>query len=362
MRKQIFAYIKDHKNIVWTGVAVLLAVVSIGAVLAYSRELTLGDIFRFFQASDPFWMTFAVLCFVGYIFFEALALQVLLRHTGQDSRFRHSLTYSAADIYCAAITPSATGGQPVCAWFMVRDGIPIGVVSAILLAFLIMHTLATVLIGLVSLAWRPGVFLGFSIWSRIFIVLGYVTLTALGIFFLFLTKLDKWIFRTGCRLIDWLTKKKLIKRTDYWKNWYKKIIDDYSSSFRIMYGKGGGIAWLAVFLLNVFQRMAQQSVSSLVFLAGGGDRTGVPTVFVSQVFTAIGSMCVPVPGGSGVADFLLLDGLMEIMDKQSAVQLELLSRGLSFYVCVLTSLVIVLAAYFLRRQKYSSSPVRKTTD
>lgn len=359
MRKQIFTYIKEHKNIVWTGVAVLLAVISIGAVLAYSRELTIGDIFHIFATADPRWMTAAVVCAIGYIFFEALALQVLLRHTGQQSKFHNSLTYSAADIYCAAITPSATGGQPVCAWFMVRDGVPIGVVSAILLAFLIMQTLATVLIGLVSLVWRPGVFFGFSIYSQIFIVLGYVTLTALGVFFLFLTKLDRWIFRTGCRLIDWLTKKKLIKRTDYWKNWYKKIIDDYSSSFRIMYGKGGGVAWAAVFLLNVLQRMAQQSVSSLVYMATGGDPAGIPTVFVSQVFTAIGSMCVPVPGGSGVADFLLLDGLMEIMDKQSAVQLELLSRGLSFYVCVLTSLVIVLAAYFLRRQKYSSSPVHK---
>ena len=359
MRKQIFTYIKEHKNIVWTGVAVLLAVISIGAVLAYSRELTIGDIFHIFATADPRWMTAAVLCAIGYIFFEALALQVLLNHTGQQSKFHNSLTYSAADIYCAAIPPSATGGQPVCAWFMVRDGVPIGVVSAILLAFLIMHTLATVLIGLVSLVWRPGVFFGFSIYSQIFIVLGYVTLTALGVFFLFLTKLDRWIFRTGCRLIDWLTKKKLIKRTDYWKNWYKKIIDDYSSSFRIMYGKGGGVAWAAVFLLNVLQRMAQQSVSSLVYMATGGDPADIPTVFVSQVFTAIGSMCVPVPGGSGVADFLLLDGLMEIMDKQSAVQLELLSRGLSFYVCVLTSLVIVLAAYFLRRQKYSSSPVHK---
>ena len=350
MKKRLAKLFKEHKNIVWSGIAILLAVGSIGAVLAYSRELKVSDIIQFFRSSDPGWMTLAVCCSVAYIFFEAEALRRLLKDTGYRKNFGHTLTYSAADIYCAAITPSATGGQPVCAWFMVRDGIPIGVVTAILLAFLIMHTLATVAIGLVSLLVRPGVFLGFSIVSRIFIVLGYVTLTGLGIFFLVLTRLENWIYRTGCRLIDWLAKKKLIKRTQYWRDWYKGIIDDYGSSFKMMYSKGGGRTWIAIFVLNLLQRLAQQSVSSLVYLATGGERSKVLTVFVSQVFTAIGSMCVPVPGGSGVADFLLIDGLREIMDKQSAVQLELVSRGLSFYVCVLVSLAIVLLGYFVRKR------------
>ena len=50
----------------------------------------------------------------------------------------------------------------------------------------------------------------------------------------------------------------------------------------------------------------------------------------------LGSNFVPIPGAMGIADGLLLDVFMELCEgAASATNLELLSRAISFYLCVI---------------------------
>ena len=349
--------LKKKNQLIWTAVTLVLAFVSVSAVLSYSKELTLSDLAAVIGGARKKLLIYAVLCVIGYIVFEAEAFLCLLREAGYKKKQGDVLVYSAADIYCAAITPSATGGQPVCAWFMARDGVPIGTASALLLVYLIMHTLATMTIGLIGLVVKPGVFLGFSIFSKLLIVLGYLALTGLTVFFVMLLSKADWIFRKGAQVIGWLYKKNIIKRREYWTERYRKVIQDYSDSVGSM--KGNPYMLFFIYELNVLQRVSQQLVSSLMYMATGGEAANVGSIFVTQIFTAIGSMWVPVPGGMGVADYLLIDGLHAVMEKQAAVQLELLSRGLSFYICVLASLLIVLIGYLRRRRLYFSFRMRR---
>ena len=46
----------------------------------------------------------------------------------------------------------------------------------------------------------------------------------------------------------------------------------------------------------------------------------------------------------GVTDYLMLDGYLNLMDRQAAYRLQILTRGLSFYFCVLLSGAVVLIA------------------
>ena len=65
---------------------------------------------------------------------------------------------------------------------------------------------------------------------------------------------------------------------------------------------------------------------------------------------------MPIPGGMGVADYLMLDGYQQLFGKDAAFLLEMLSRSLSFYMCVLTGGLTVLIAYLrLRRRSARSS-------
>ena len=76
----------------------------------------------------------------GFFVFEALALKVLCKTFGYKISFRKSLVYSSSDIYFSAITPSATGGQPASAYFMMKDKIPGAATTIILLVNLTLYT------------------------------------------------------------------------------------------------------------------------------------------------------------------------------------------------------------------------------
>ncbi|MBQ1597647.1 MAG: UPF0104 family protein, partial [Lachnospiraceae bacterium] len=61
--------------------------------------------------------------------------------------------------------------------------------------------------------------------------------------------------------------------------------------------------------------------------------------------------CVPIPGGMGVADYLMIDGFRNQMSHVAATQLELLSRSMAFYVSVLVSGLTVLIGYFVCKKR-----------
>ena len=341
---------KNHKKqIIWAFISLLLALMSIWAVLGQSKEMSFQDLGAALLACNPGWLLLAILCMFGYITFEGLTIWYLLKHCGYTRRIDQGILYASADIYCAAITPSATGGQPVCAWFMLRDGIPMGFITAILALYLIAHTFATLVIGFLTVILNPASFGSLTLLAKFLVILGYLTVTGLAALFVCLLKKAKQIERIGGRIIDWLTKKGWVKQNKYWKDKLHGVLSDYSSCLSVIRGKGQ--VFLIVFVFALLQRLSQTIVPSLVYLAQGGIFRNVSQVFASQIYSAIGSMCMPIPGGMGVTDYLMLKGYQQLMSREAAFQLEMLSRGLSFYVCIFVSLTAVLIGYVTIKRK-----------
>ena len=106
-----------------------------------------------------------------------------------------------------------------------------------------------------------------------------------------------------------------------------------------------------VYLLNVLQRMSQIIVTLFSFGAMHGDLHKLPHLLATQIYVVLGSNCVPIPGGMGVTDYLMLKGYCRLMPRDEAFRLEILSRGLSFYICILVSLVTVIAGYIVLRKR-----------
>ena len=89
------------------------------------------------------------------------------------------------------------------------------------------------------------------------------------------------------------------------------------------------------FLFNLLQRASIISVPMMAYMAMGGQPGRAPDVFAMQSFVVLGSNTVPIPGAMGVADYLMLDGFKSVLGQDQVAGMELLSRSLSFYGCVL---------------------------
>ena len=332
------------KNRIWSVVAIVLAALSIWAVAQATKDYSLNDFIQYFREADPFWIAMAVVCMAGFILFEGLALLGVLKAFGYRRAINKGIVYSAADIYFSAITPSATGGQPACAFYMMSDGVPAAVSAVALLLNLVMYTESIMTIGIIAVLISPHLFMDFSVLSKVLIIIGYLILGTLIVFIILLIKREDWVHAIGAVLIRISGKIKLIRNTGRFEKKLDRITNEYRDCAEMIDGHRGML--VRCFLFNFLQRSLQICVSVMVFIAGGGDAKKALDVWATHAFSVIGSNCIPVPGAMGVIDYLLVDGMKNLMSEQDAISLELASRGISFYVCVLLCVIIVAIGHF----------------
>ena len=340
---------QNLKKIIGFIVVFLLAIITIYTVFRGSG-ISLTELSDSLKSASWEGIVLASVSMLGFIYFEGEAIRVILYHMGYSVKRSHGFVYSAADVYFSAITPSASGGQPASAYFMMQDGIPGTAVMTALLLNLVMYTLAILTIGLVDVLLFPDVFLKFSIGCRILIVAGGLALAGLGILFYLLLRKQTLIKSAGMTIVRILNVFHCHRLAQHIERKLETSIEKYGSLVDVVLN-GKKMLWKAYFL-NLLQRLSQIIVTLFSFAALHGKLRKLPRLLATQIYVVLGSNCVPIPGGMGVTDYLMLKGYQQLMSREETFQLEMLSRGLSFYVCLFVSLTAVLIGYVaVKRRK-----------
>ena len=333
---------KIKRKAMWSVITLALAVITVWLVMK-SSGMTPSQLAQALANADPVFLLPAFLCMLGIVWFEGRADLTILRRAGYPRKKRNGFVYAAADSYFSAITPSATGGQPASAFFMMRDGVPAAVATASLLANLVMYNAAILTIGIVCIVARPQLYRHYLPGGRALIILGIVVLAFMGLVFFFLLWRQRTLFVIAQKVIGVLVKIRLMRHPDKWQKKLEKAMREYGACVTLL--AGSKRMWIMAYLFNILQRVSQFCVTVFAYLALGGKLSVCPDLWVTQCMVSLGANCVPIPGSMGVTDYLMLDGYMHLMDKQSAYRLQMLARGMSFYFCVLLSGLVVLVVY-----------------
>ena len=337
-----------QKKIFWALFSLLLAGLTIWAVYEQSEGISIRDILAKISDANKFWLILAFIMSALFVIFEGVAICSILKGAGYKRNAFDGLLYSTSDIYFSAITPSATGGQPASAFFMMKDGIPGGVVTATLILNLMMYTISIVFLGICAILINHKIFFGFSTMSKLLITAGFVVLLFLAAFFLSILRKGEKVFNLVAKILTFLHKKKIIHKLDSKLKKLEKAREDYTSCSKIISGRSDILA--KAFVWNLLQRASQIAVPMLVYIALGGTPQNALTLFVTQCLITIGYNFVPVPGAMGIADYLMIDGFSGLLGRDGAFELEMLSRGMTFYICVGLSGIITLIGYMIKRR------------
>ncbi|MBR1497048.1 MAG: flippase-like domain-containing protein [Oscillospiraceae bacterium] len=340
---------QKKKKIIWALVALVLMVLTFRTVLRMGEQLSLRSLLQLLSHANRGWLILSVLSMLCFIFFEGEALLLILRVFGWRKGLADGILYSAGDIYFSSITPSASGGQPASAFFMLRGGIPGAVVTVTLLVNLMAYTMATLGVGAAALVLRPRLFLAMSRPAKALVLLGFVLLVVLTAVFLGLLRHGEGLFRAGAWGLLLLARLHLVRDRDAALAKLRGMVDQYEQCAGMLRGKG--LPMLGVLLLDMAQRIAQVSVTPLVHLALEREGADPLSVWAASTFAQIGSNCMPVPGGMGIADYLLYQGFSPLMDRVSALQLGLISRSVTFYLCMFLSGAVTLLGFLLVRRR-----------
>lgn len=345
------------RRIIWALLTVVIAALTIRTVYAYSGSLSPAQVQESFEGASPGWIAMTVLCMMGFIVFEALAILRILHAFGYRKNLFQGLYYSAGDQFFSAITPSASGGQPASGLFMGADGIPGAVITVTLILNLVMYTAATLSVGIISLVISPGMILQYAPFAKVLIIGGALMMALLMILFIGLLRKGEVMLSVGRRIIGFCARIHLTKRPEHWTEKLENLVRDHNLCARSVAGKKRVL--VSAYLLNLAQRISQITVTLMLFYALGWRGTAAGTdVWAVQAFAQIGSNCVPIPGGMGAVDYLMLDGFDSLSLGEFGYQLQILSRSFSFYICTLVSGLIVLIGYAanrIRRSRHQES-------
>ena len=337
----------------WTVLSVLIAVLSVWAVASRGKEFSLVSFFSFIAHGKPLWLLAALGAVIFYILCEAKAQKLVCRRLGYSTTLLQGVEYASSDIYFSAITPSASGGQPACGVVMNRDGIPGSKATAVLLLNIAMYALSILILCPVCFLLMPRFLFRLTTLSRVMVFVGYGIQIGFAALLVLLLRSASLLERLCVGVFRFLGKLRLLRDVEGRTQRLHVKMDEYRTCTSLFSGDKK-LLWRA-FLWNMLERIMNVAIVPLVFLAAGGEPKLLVTLFIINVYSLIGSKFVPIPGSMVAADFLLLDGMRQVLSESDAVNLEILGRSVSFYFCVLLCGLISLIAYLRRRRRHNNS-------
>ena len=338
----------SRKNKLLIVVFIVASFLTFRTIITTSKQFTWKMFVAEITAANHIWLVLGFLCSISFIIFEGLALDSIINGlTGKLSKA--GVCYSAADIFFSAITPSSTGGQPASALLMMKDGISGATTAMALMINLIIYNLSYFVFGIVAVSIGWSAVSQMSILSQIIIVLGCTAILGLAIIMLVALVRDSILFSLGVKIIDFAHRLKLLKDKNHW---HYKLVDTIRK-FRkcLIVLKGNKRLVISAVFFNLLQRFANSMVAVCCYLGVGGLATAVGKVWAIQMISTIGANGIPMPGGIGVADYLMIDGFDVVEDIDNVANFEILTRGISFYSCIFISGVIVVFAYMRRKEE-----------
>lgn len=331
----------------------LVIMVVITAIMLLNKY-SISDMYKTIKTLNNKYILLGIMMIFIYIFFEGMATREILKAMNTKSTVIDNFAYGAIDYYFCAVTPSASGGQPIVAYYMVKDKISLPNTSITLLINTALFKIVLLTLSVVAAIIVPK----FVFASALLIVL-YVLGFFINVFLIVLCFLGafkpKWLHAFGKWVVKILIKMRIVKKPLNVFHKLKEKMEEYEYSGKLVLSHKK--EFIIALVYNFIQRIALFSVSYLVFLAfykgsAGGSleyRTYFELVAV-QVAIALCVDSLPLPGGVGISEYLylfLFGFVYANVTSDFVASAMLVTRGVSFYFPLIISFIVWLIKHIM---------------
>lgn len=294
------------------------------------------------------WLLVGLMLMLIFVSFESIIIHYLMKSLSCAINFIHCLKYSFVGFFVSAITPSATGGQPVQMYYMKSDGVPLTESSLVLMIVTIAYKAVLLLLAAVMLVVNSE-FVMAHITGIEFIMIFGILVNIIVIGFLFLL-----VFRQSFA-------KKLVGNTILWlgrhgivKNYHSKIkriiasMSKYNQS--AAYLKSHKKIIFNVFVITTIQRLSLFAITWAVYKAFGLSGVSAFEIITLQLIISLAVDNLPLPGGLGVSEGIFLLFFEEIFTEKYLTAGLLISRGFNYYAIIIIGGIVTAIAQLTRKK------------
>ena len=278
-----------------------------------------------------------------FIWGESIIIWSMFGTLDIHEKKRTCFLYSCVGFFFSAVTPSASGGQPMQIYYMRKNKIPIPVATLVLMIVTITYKSVLVFVGLFVAFFQRGFvhkyLEGILPIFYLGVALNVGCCVAMSIL-AFHPELAKWIMMKGLRLLE---KSRLMKHKEKRTKKLADSMEQYKAT-AAYFGTHKKVIF-NVILITFFQRFSLFFVTWFVYKAFGLHGTSIYDVVMLQAVVSVSVDMLPLPGGMGISENLFLIIFKTVFTAGLLLPGMVLSRGIAFYVQLLFSATLTLVAH-----------------
>ena len=260
-------------------------------------------IFNALRNIKPVFLLFCIMTMFAYWLCESATIHSILKPLCPEAKFRHTWYDTVIGQYFNCITPSASGGQPMQAYYFVKFGVPLGnAVTALLSRFIVYQFVLTVY-SVTTLA------LGFKTEGKLliegglmpFVFIGFAVNTCVIVFLLMIALWKNGTVKAANGLITLLTKMRIIKKPMKWRLYFTREVNKFHGNFKFI-KKNVWVIVKATFFTAI-QLLLYLNISYFLYRGFFPE----PEMFWGRIITyqayvLMFSSFMPLPGAMGAAE------------------------------------------------------------
>ena len=330
-----FVKTKLNKKLI-RNILVFIGLIVITFALIF-KDQDMGELFRIIKSVDKRFLAIgAVLMMTTYAIESYNVRAVLLALGEKNLTMLNMIKYTFIGFFFSSITPACTGGQPVEVYYMNKDNISVSNATMALLIQLCGFQISTLSIGTICAILSPHLLSGGLFW---FFLLG-ITINGIALILMlmciFSRKLTEKLVNAFVKILTFFR----IKNVELIKGSIMEGLEKYQNSSNFI--KTHKIEFVKAILRVFVQILIYYTVPYCVYRAFGlNEYSIVQLIQMQAVLYAIVSG-LPLPGAIGVSESAFLKIFGPIFGKELLGSSVLLTRGVTFYLFVIISLIVVI--------------------
>ena len=334
---------KTKKKKLWSWLFILLNLIIISVIIYQQFSTNQAVSFEELIALNPNlkYLAFALLLVLADVTVESLKTFHLLYIS--THRIRPFLSYKSTQLcrYYDSISPMSTAGEPYQIYYLKSRGVRSEVATSIPIVKSLFWQMAHATIAIVLLTFNAQSYISLN---PVVITVAWISI-AINFFVLLVVLLLSTSKRVGPRIV--IAVLKFLSKLH--------IIKNYQSTFRkVMRFVINYQTCMRSFATNFFTVACQIILAAgEIFISGLIPyfiyRTFIPDPTISAldiitrtIICNLSSLIIPIPGGSGAAEYSFLEMFSALFTNKTAVWAMLIWRTLTYYLIILRGIVITI--------------------
>lgn len=276
---------------------------------------------------------------------ESINIGRILKELGEKSKFISNVRYTLIGFFFSAITPAASGGQPMEIYYMHKDNISVAHSTLALLMQLCSIQIVTITVGIISAVLHFEVLKSGLIYLLILGIILNSSALMLLIIAIFSKKLSEGLIKFVVKILKFFKIRNIEKKQEK----LEKELESYQTSAK--YIKEHRILMLKTVLTTAVQMLAYYTVPYWIYLAFGLNNSNIFDILTLQAVLYATVSGIPSPGSVGVSEGGFLGIFRNAFPETVISSAMLLSRGVNFYLLILISAIVVVISTFRDRKE-----------